>query len=256
MAKSDDYREVFYTPKEKSTRQGFVRKGEKRDPQRPKPRPGEGSMRLAGEPEPRPRSKPPAPMVAPALNPIERIKAVLDEAGQRFTAQEIAESMARTEGRRGFGGSAGAPLFSPAMSGPGVAPTEPNPRVTTPFLSGRRDPVAPAAPWDFGQIGLPPSAPWEGTPEAANEVAAARVAERRRQAEEDADYRMTAEYRNRKLERLRRQGERAADFRMTQEYRDRKAARLQAQADRDAMNAAIAQYEKEAAMERLVGRRR
>lgn len=135
MAKSDDYREVFYTPKEKSKRQGFVRKGEKRDPNRPAPRPGEGSMRLSGEPEPQPRLQPTQAPAAPQINPIERIKAILDEHRQMFTAKEIAESMARTDSRRGFGGRDGAPLFSPVEEG--VAPTGPNPqRVATPYSGG------------------------------------------------------------------------------------------------------------------------
>lgn len=272
------YDEAFYIPKKsKSTHQSFVRKGEKRN--RPRdPQPGQGSIRVENGDEATwlksdPRSAPKTPKVS-------RFAGVIgEETARRAPPSPVvgAQSSDPLFGAPLFGRP---PESSPVAGPHGPFPAGPR-REATPYSPGPPEPFArerrarsPAAQeWERmrptdgtdalsdyyrGRIatgqGAPPPQQSPAEEWAASRGAGAQDAlsdyysaqrgspQRAAQDEADASYRMTAEYRNRKLERLRRQGNRVADFRESDDYKRQKAARLQAEADRQAMDQAILDY--------------
>lgn len=276
------YEGAFYIPKKtKSTQQGFVRKGEKRN--RPRdPQPGQGSIRvtnpdeitwLPSDPRHPSRSSPPK---------LSRFASVIgEETARRAPPSPIAGASSNDP-------LFGAPLFSrPPESSPIAGPAGPFPagprREATPYSASPPPPMtaqerraqSPAAQeWEAmrrtdgrdslsdyyrGRVAsglgqgppLPVPTPAEEWArmhpqggDALSDYYSAQLGSPQRQAQDaaDAEYRMTAEYRNRKLERLRRQGEAAADYRMSDEYRRKKAARLQAEEERRLMEQAIADF--------------
>lgn len=220
-----------------------------------------------------------APPAAPVAKPS-RFKAVIDDAAQRSVAERVGRVVAGGTGFPIFGPAPelgpGAGAVGPFPAGPRREATPysggAEPRQLT---AQERRATSPAAeewarmrPTDgtdalsdyyrgrvasgFGQgppLPIPtPAEEWARMhPQGGGALsdyysAQAGSPQARRQAEEDAAYRMTAEYRNRKLERLRQQGERAADYRMSDEYARKKAARVQADQEREAMEWAIREY--------------
>lgn len=273
------YDEAFYIPpKSKSAHQGFVRKGEKRN--RPRdPQPGQGSIRVENGDEATwlksdPRSAPKTPKVS-------RFASVIgEETARRAPPSPVAGAQSSDPlfGAPLFGRP---PESSPVAGPHGPFPAGPR-REATPYSGGEAPPLPPfaherratspaAQEWagmrptdgtdalsDYyrGRVASPgapspqvdPALEWAGMrpggEDALSDYYSARPGTPQHAARlaADADYRMTAEYRNRKLERLRRQGNRVADFRESDDYKRQKAARLQAEADRQAMDQAILDY--------------